>query len=192
MENAGKGVKMIANAVREEMIIAGFGGQGIVLAGKLLAQTAMNVGREVTFIPSYGAEVRGGTSNCSVVVAEDPIASPVVSQPDSILVLNKASFVKFEPWLKSDGLLVMNTSLIESKCQRDDITVVALPASNIATQLQSPKSTNMVMLGAYLAKSGLFEVTDMIEALPQVLAQRYHNMLEVNAQALRKGAEAVG
>ena len=182
---------MIASAVREETIIAGFGGQGIILAGKLLAQTAMNVGREVTFIPSYGAEVRGGTSNCSVIVAAEPIASPVVSRPDSILVLNKASFGKFTPWLKSEGLVVMNSSMIDSECERDDITVVTIPASDIAAKLKSPKSTNMVMLGGYLAKSGLFEVAEVIAALPEVLAKRYHNMLDVNAQALRKGAEFV-
>ena len=182
---------MIASAVREEAIIAGFGGQGIILAGKLLAQTAMNVGREVTFIPSYGAEVRGGTSNCSVIVSPEPIASPVVSRPDSILVLNKASFVKFTPWLKSDGLMVMNVSMIDSPCERDDITVVPVPASEIAAELKSPKSANMVMLGAYLAKTGLFELTEMIAALAEVLAQRYHNMLDVNADALRKGAESV-
>lgn len=183
---------MIANALREEVIIAGFGGQGIILAGKLLGQTAMNAGREITFIPSYGAEVRGGTSNCSVVVADEPIASPLVSQPDSIVVLNKASFVKFTTWLKSGGRVVMNSSLIDVGCERDDVTVAAVPAGEIAAELKSPKSVNMVMLGAYLAMSGLFEVEQMVAALPEVLAARYHDMIEVNAAAMRKGAEYVG
>jgi 2-oxoglutarate ferredoxin oxidoreductase subunit gamma len=181
---------MAANALCEEIIIAGFGGQGIMLTGKLLAQTAMNAGKEVTYMPSYGAEVRGGTANCMVVISDNEIACPVVGKPDSLIVLNKASLKKFAPRLKNGGLLIMNSSLIDVEPELDDsIEVVSLPADELAVQLGSPKSANMVALGAYLQKRGYLTPEMTAEALPDVLAKRYHQTLPVNIEALRKGAE---
>ena len=104
----------------EELVIAGFGGQGIILIGKLLAQTAMKAGKEVTYMPSYGAEVRGGTANCMIIVADQPIACPVVGSPDSLIAMNKASLDKFGPHIKNGGLLVMNSSLIDDEPKLDD------------------------------------------------------------------------
>ncbi len=183
---------MIACHAYEEIIIAGFGGQGILLAGKLLAQTAMKAGKEVTYMSSYGAEVRGGTANSMVVMAENKIACPLVSEPDSLIVLNKASLNKFGPKLKKKGLLIMNSSLIDVEPQRDDsIEIVAVPADELAVELGSHKSANMVAVGAYLQMRGDLSPDAAAEALPDVLAERYHKTLPVNAAALRKGAEFV-
>ena len=174
----------------EEIIIAGFGGQGIILAGKLLAQTAMKAGNEVTYMPSYGAEVRGGTANCMVIIADEPIACPVVGRPDSLIVMNKASLDKFAPCLKNGGLLVMNSSLIDNEPRLDEtIETLKVPADEIAVQLGNQKVANMVVLGAYLQKRGHLTAGAAAEALPDVLAQRYHGTVPVNTEALRRGAQ---
>jgi 2-oxoglutarate ferredoxin oxidoreductase subunit gamma len=181
---------MTAVAPHEEIVIAGFGGQGIILAGKLLAQTAMQAGRQVTYMPSYGAEVRGGTANCMVVIADEPIASPLVSRPDSLVVMNKASLNKFGPRLKKGGLLVFNSSLIDTPPLLDEtVEILAVPADDVAVELGSPRSANMVALGAYLRKRGSLTVEAAGAALPDVLAKRYHKTLPVNTEALRRGAE---
>lgn len=183
-------MKMTANGFYEEVIIAGFGGQGIMLTGRLLAQTAMKAGKEVTYMPSYGAEVRGGTANCMVVLADEPIACPVVGKPDSLIALNKASLTKFGPRLKAGGLLVMNSSLIDTEPELDEtIEVVALPADELAVELGSPKSANMVALGAYLQRRGHLSPGAAAASLPEVLAKRYHQTLPVNTEALHRGAE---
>jgi 2-oxoglutarate ferredoxin oxidoreductase subunit gamma len=183
---------MAANGFCEEIVIAGFGGQGIMLTGKLLAQTAMNAGKEVTYMPSYGAEVRGGTANCMVVISENEIACPLVSEPDSLIVLNKASLTKFAPRLKKGGLLILNSSLIDVDPELDDsIEVVSVPADEIAVGLGSPKSTNMVALGVYLQKRGYLAPDGAAQALPDVLAKRHHQTLPVNIDALHKGGEYV-
>lgn len=174
----------------EEIVIAGFGGQGILLAGKLLAQTAMRAGKEVTYMPSYGAEVRGGTANCMVIIADHEIACPVVSEPDSLIVMNKASLSKFGPRLKDGGLLIMNSSLIDSEPNLNgSVEIVAVPADELAVELGSQKSANMVAVGAYLQKRGHLTPDDAADALPDTIASRYHRMLPVNIAALRKGGE---
>ena len=181
---------MAANGFCEEIIISGFGGQGIMLTGKLLAQTAMKAGKEVTYMPAYGAEVRGGTANCMVIIAENEIACPLVGKPDSLIVLNKASLKKFAPRLKNGGLLILNSSLIDVDPELDDsIEVVSVPADELAAELGSPRSTNMVALGAYLQKRGYLTPDWAAQALPDVLASRYHKTLPVNIKALHKGGE---
>jgi len=184
--------KMSTDEFFEEVIIAGFGGQGIILAGRLLAQTAMKEGYEVTFMPSYGAEVRGGTANCMVIIAEKEIACPVIGKPDSLIAMNKASLDKFAPRLKSGGLLVMNSSLIDSYPQPNEtIEIIAVPADELAVQLGSQKVANMVALGAYLQKRGYLSPDEAVACLAQTIAEHYHHTLTVNAQALRRGAEFV-
>lgn len=174
----------------EEVIIAGFGGQGIILVGRLLAQTAMKAGKEVTFMPAYGAEVRGGTSNCAVIIADEPIACPLVGKPGSLIVMNKASLNKFAPRLKNGGLLVINSSLIDEQPQlTDTIDILAVPANDLAVELGSPKSANMVALGAYLQSRRIFSPDAAAKCLPDVLAKRYHKTLPVNTEALRRGAK---
>ena len=180
---------MIAKGFSEELVIAGFGGQGVLLVGKLLVQTAMKAGYEVTFMPSYGAEVRGGTANCMVVMADEPVACPLVSEPDSLIAMNTASLEKFALRVRSGGLVVLNSSLIDAEPGRDDVTVVAVPADDIAVEAGSAKSANMAALGAYLARRGLIDPEAAIACLPEVLAARYHSLIPVNAEAIRTGAQ---
>lgn len=181
---------MAENSVCEKIIIAGFGGQGIILAGKLLAQTAMRADKEVTFMPSYGAEVRGGTANCMVTISDEKIACPVISKPDSLIAMNKASLNKFGLRLKSGGLLIINSSLIDTEPQLDkSIEIISVPADQLAVELGSRKAANMVMLGAYLGRRPYLTIDAAARALPEVLASRYHETLPLNIEALHKGGE---
>jgi 2-oxoglutarate ferredoxin oxidoreductase subunit gamma len=183
---------MTLNSFYEEIIIAGFGGQGIMLTGKLLAQTAMQAGKEVTYMPSYGAEVRGGTANCMVIISETKIACPVVGNPYSLIVMNKASLSKFGSRLKKNGLLIMNSSLIDVEPQLDEtIEIISIPADELAVELGSQRSANMVALGAYLQKREHLCADEAAQALPDVLAKRYHKMLPVNIKALQRGADFI-
>ena len=176
--------------IYEEVVIAGFGGQGIILAGKLLAQTAMLSGMETTYMPSYGAEMRGGTANSMIVIAQNPVASPMVTKPTSLIVMNKASANKFVSRVKANGLVVYNSSLIDELGKIDgSVDTLAIPADDIAVELGNLKIANMVMVGAYLARKSLLEVEQAAQALPHVLAKRYHKTLPINIEALHKGAE---
>lgn len=171
-------------------MIAGFGGQGIMLAGKLLAQTAMKAGKEVTYMPSYGAEVRGGTANCMVVIAEEPIACPVVSRPHSLIAMNKASLNKFASHIRPGGLLVMNSSLIDVEPQVDEwVDVLAVPADELAVELGNVRCANMVALGAYLRKRGYLAPDAAAACLADVLARHRLKTLPLNTEALRRGGE---
>src|SRR4030042_590243 len=167
-------------------IIAGFGGQGVISMGLNLAQAAMLDGRNVTYLPSYGAEVRGGTANCTVVISDEEIASPVASSPEFVIAMNQPSVIRFQNQIQSGGLLFVNSSLVESEISRGDINVIKVPANNIADNLGSPKSANMVMLGAFARKSGLVSLTSSIEALKFILGTK-QKLLAVNEKALRAG-----
>jgi 2-oxoglutarate ferredoxin oxidoreductase subunit gamma len=182
---------MDSEKIYEEIIIAGFGGQGIIMSGKLLAQCAMSSGHKVTYMPSYGAEVRGGTANCMVVISNERIASPVVTEPNSLITMNKASLSRFAPKIKPNGLLIYNSSLIDTDIPQlaEGVKVIAIPADETAVELGSKKSANMVMLGAYLAAGGILEVRSAAQSLQQVLAERYHKTIPANTKALEKGAE---
>ncbi len=180
------------NELYEEIIIAGFGGQGIILAGRLLAQAAMKTGHEVTFMPSYGAEVRGGTANCMVVIANQPVASPLVSSPNTLIAMNKASLDKFAPCIKDGGLLIMNSSLTGELPKPDKgIEILAVPADEIAVELGNQKVANMIAIGAYLQKGGLISPDAAAECLADVIAKRHHQTLTINTQAIHKGAEFI-
>jgi 2-oxoglutarate ferredoxin oxidoreductase subunit gamma len=137
-----------------EVMFAGFGGQGIMTAGKLLALAGMAEGKEVCWIPSYGPEMRGGTAYCAVVLSDRPIGSPVVNTPHCAVVMNRPSLDKFGPVVRDDGLLVINSSLIDVLCERDKVTQLQVPCNDIARKLENARSANMVVLGAFVAKSG--------------------------------------
>ena len=169
--------------------ISGFGGQGVVSAGVLLAQAGMMEGREVSFFPSYGAEMRGGTANCSVVVASEEVSTPIVSAPDTAIVFNEPSLAKFEPMVKPGGLLIVNSSLINSKATRTDIKVLYIPCNEIAGELGNPKALNMVALGAFAANTGAMTVDAIAKALPKVYKKLKPEAIELNAKALKRGAE---
>ena len=179
----------VTTGLYEEVVIAGFGGQGIILAGKLLAQTAMQAGLEVTYMPSYGAEVRGGTANCMVIVSDEPIACPVVSAPNALVICNKASLSKFAPRLRPGGVLIFNRSLItDIHSVPEGVETIGIPADELAREAGSPKTANMVMLGAYLGKRGHLSPDQAAGSLPNVLARRHHNMIDANTEGLRRGA----
>jgi 2-oxoglutarate ferredoxin oxidoreductase subunit gamma len=181
------------NELYESVIIAGFGGQGIILAGQLLAQAAMKAGKDVTFMPAYGAEVRGGTSNCTVVIADEPIACPIVVNPDSLIAMSKASMTRFGGSVKAGGLLIYNSSLIDNVPKLDSsVEVLAVPVDRIAVELGSPRSANMVAVGAYLGRRGILSVELAAESLADVLSERYHKTIPINTEALRRGAEFAG
>ena len=183
---------MTTKSFYEEIIIAGFGGQGIMLAGKVLAQTAMKSGKEVTYMQSYSAEVRGGTANCMIVIADEPIACPIVSNPNTLIAMNKASLNKFVPCLKKDGLLIVNSSLIKEPPELPGtIEILEIPADSIAIELGSPRSANMAALGAYLQKRQLFSIEAAADCLATVIDRQYHKTIPANAKALHKGAEFV-
>lgn len=175
----------------EEIIIAGFGGQGIMLIGRLIAYAGMLEGKKVAWMPSYGPEMRGGTANCTVIVSSEEVASPVVPNPGTIIVMNKPSLDKFEITVKKDGLIILNDSLIKQEVKRKDVKVIRVPANEIADQLGSLKIANMVMLGAYVQKSRVVKMETVIQALEKALSGRNQTLLELNKQALKKGGEII-
>ncbi len=167
-------------------IFAGFGGQGVLSMGLNLAQAAMLEAKNVTYLPSYGAEVRGGTANCTVAISDEEIASPVASSPDFVVAMNQPSLVRFQNQIQSGGLFFINSSLIEAEISRGDIDIVEVPASSIAEKLGSPRSANMVMLGAFTKKSNLVSLSSVIEALRNTLKNK-RKLIAVNKKALMAG-----
>jgi len=163
----------------------------VVLIGTLLAYAGMTEGKHTTFFPSYGAEMRGGTANCSVVVSDTEVASPVVTQPDCIVVMNVASLEKFEPTVKPGGTIFVNSSLIERKVSRQDVKEVRIPANAIAEDLGSSRAANMVMLGGLIKKTGAVALKSTVASLSKVLSERAMALLDINVKALSKGFEQV-
>ncbi len=169
------------------IIIAGFGGQGVLFSGQLLAYAGMDAGRNVTWIPSYGPEMRGGTANCTVIISSDPIGAPVVAQPDVAIVLNQPSFDKYEPLVKSGGLLVVNTSIITSSSKRADMDTVLIAANAIAEELGTVKMLNMVAVGAMIQRRPILTVEQIEQALADHLPPGKIHLLEANIAVLRRG-----
>ncbi len=173
--------------MREEIIFAGFGGQGIMLMGKLLAYASMFNGRFVTWMPSYGAEVRGGTAHSMVIISDKSIPSPVVSNPSCCIVMNRPSFDKFEERVKKGGLLIINTSLIKRPVKRKDIEVVEIPATDIANRLGNTRVANMVMLGCLVARKKLILLNELSDSLKEVIPGHRHQLIPLNERALKEG-----
>ncbi|MBX5326976.1 MAG: 2-oxoacid:acceptor oxidoreductase family protein [Candidatus Bathyarchaeia archaeon] len=174
--------------VYTNVLMAGFGGQGLMFIGKLLAYCAMKRGLNVTWIPSYGPEMRGGTANCTVVISDEPIGSPVISAPEALIVMNNPSLEAFESKLKSGGRLFVDSSLVTRKVMRKDVEVVAVPADDIAMEVGEKKAANLVMLGAYIAKTGVISKEDVAEGLRELFGAKIQ-FLDVNMKALEKGIQ---
>lgn len=174
------------------IIMAGFGGQGIISGGIMLAYTGMMDGLNVTFFPAYGAEMRGGTANCSIVISSDPVASPVVGAPDSIMVLNEPSLAKFESMVRPGGTIFLNTSLVASRPKRSDIKVVEIAANEIAEELGNTKCANMVMLGAFAKKTGAVKVETLKNNIKKVYPKLKDAAIDMNKKAIERGAQAAG
>jgi len=174
--------------MQTEIVIAGFGGQGVLFAGQLLAYAGMDEGKEVTWIPSYGPEMRGGTANCSVVIADEEIGSPNVRNPKAVIAMNRPSLDKYESLVMPGGLLIVNKSIIDRPVTRTDIQVVEVPGNDLAEQLGDKRMTNMVMLGALIANLKVLPLEAIKKALQEHLPARHHKLLPMNYEALKQGA----
>ena len=176
--------------MQKEIIIAGFGGQGVLFAGQIIAYAAMDTGKEVTWIPSYGPEMRGGTANCTVVIADEEIGSPLVKNPPLAVALNLPSFDKCEESLAIGGTLIVNQSMVDRGTKRDDINVIFVPCNEIAEELGNKKLMNMVAVGALLTVLSEITLQDVEKALEGHLPTRHKHLLPMNYDALRRGFEA--
>lgn len=171
------------------IIIAGFGGQGVLFAGQLLAYAGMDAGKHVTWFPSYGPEMRGGTANCVVIISDDPIGAPIVSHPDIAVVLNRPSFDKYEPLVKKGGLLIVNNSLVTVESNRNDIDTIYVQANAIAEEWGTVKMLNMVVVGALLAARPILPLEIVEKALVAHLPAGKQHLIEANLQVIRRGYE---
>lgn len=175
----------------QQVICAGFGGQGVMSMGQLLTYAGMIEDKNVSWLPSYGPEMRGGTANCSVIVSEKPVGSPIVTHATSAIVMNLPSLLKFEKDLVEGGILLINSSLIERKASRNDVKAYYVPANEIANEIGNAKVANMVMLGAFLELTKVVSVDSIIAALKKVFGPAKEHLIPMNKEALEKGAEAV-
>jgi 2-oxoglutarate ferredoxin oxidoreductase subunit gamma len=176
-------------SMTHELLIAGFGGQGVLSMGMTLAYAGMVEGKEISWMPSYGPEMRGGTANCIVIVSESKISSPIVTSFDSVAALNQPSLDKFEHAVKPGGLILFDSTSIIHPPTRADIHSIAIPASDEAVRLKNRKTMNMIVLGAFLERTRLVQIESVMKALRNVLPERYHHLLPLNEQALRRGME---
>jgi 2-oxoglutarate ferredoxin oxidoreductase subunit gamma len=172
-----------------EIIFAGFGGQGILSMGQIIAYAAMIEEKEISWMPSYGPEMRGGTANCIVIVSDSRISSPIISTFDSAIVLNQPSLEKFEKAVKPGGLLMYEESAIINPPTRTDIEVMSVPANEEALKLNLKKAANMILVGAFLEKRPLVKIENILNALKKVLPERHHHLIPINKDALQKGKE---
>ena len=172
-----------------EIIIAGFGGQGVLFAGMVLAHAALHIGRNVAWIPSYGPEMRGGTAGCTVILSREEVGSPIVSRPSAAIVMNEPSLAKYGPRVKPGGVLVINRSLAKVPFGRDDILVLEVPANDIAMEVGSDRAANMVALGALLQATGALPMETVEKAMPEALGPGKEQFVAPNLAALRRGAE---
>ncbi len=176
-------------ATTSEVIISGFGGQGTLFAGQILAYAGMDAGKHVTWIPSYGPEMRGGKARCTVVVSDEEIGSPIVRRPSSAIVMNIPSMEAYEQAVKPGGVLIVNSSLIDLTSDRDDIKVAYVPATEMATEMGNVRVANMILLGAWAVATGVVTTEQLAQALSDHLPPDKQRLVQINEQALRRGAE---
>jgi len=169
-------------------VFAGFGGQGVLMMGYVLAVAAMREGKEVTYLPTYGAEVRGGTANCTVSISDEEIFSPVASSPDYGVIMNLPSLVKYESTIRKGGAIILNSSLIDTDPSRDDIDVVKVPANDIAKELGSDRTINMIMLGAFVTKTKVTTLDSIMNGLTEIVKGKKASLMKLNRKGLDRGA----
>jgi 2-oxoglutarate ferredoxin oxidoreductase subunit gamma len=177
--------------MNQEMIFAGFGGQGVMLMGQILAYAGMLEGQQVSWFPAYGPEMRGGTANCSVIIGDEPVGTPIVTVPGVIVAMNLPSLDKFEPMLAPDGTLLINSSLIERGPHRTDIKTLLVPCNDIAKELGNMKVANMVMVGAILAASNVVSIDSVLTVLAKKIFKNKPGVMPLNEQAIRRGMACV-
>jgi 2-oxoglutarate ferredoxin oxidoreductase subunit gamma len=174
-----------------EAIFSGFGGQGVLTMGMLLGYAGIIEDKEVTWMPSYGPEMRGGTANCITIVSDNLISSPIISMFDTVVALNQPSVDKFEHKIKKGGNMIYDAANIINAPTREDINIYAVPGSDISIKLKNTKVLNMIMLGSFIGVTGIIQVETIWKALEQVLPERYHKLIPLNQEAFRAGMEAV-
>ncbi len=177
--------------MNKEMIFAGFGGQGVMLMGQILAYAGMMEGQQVSWFPAYGPEMRGGTANCSVIIGDEPVGTPIVTDPSVIVAMNLPSLDKFEPMLSAGGTLLINSSLIDREPHRKDVKVILIPCNDIAKELGNMKVANMVMVGAIIAAGGVVAIDSVLTVLAKKIFKNKPKVMPINEQAIRKGMECV-
>jgi len=177
--------------VYESFLIAGFGGQGLMFSGKLLAYAGLREGKKVTYFPSYGAEMRGGTANCTVIISDSPISSPIVFHPLNAIIMSQPSVKKFFPRIAKQGKVVVNTSLIKGEFKRKDLDIIKIPANEIAEKIGELRIANMVTLGALIKKLGILSLETVVESLKEVISKDRMYLLSLNERALREGEKFV-
>lgn len=175
--------------MKEEIIIAGFGGQGVLSMGKILAYAGLMDNLEVTWMPSYGPEQRGGTANVTVIVSDEQISSPVLDTYDTAVLLNQQSLDKFENKVKAGGTIIYDPSGIHRVPERTDVKVVAVDAMTAAIEMNNSKTYNMILLGALLKQRGLVSVDAVVKGLKKTLPERHHHLIPLNEQAIKRGME---
>ena len=175
----------------EEIIIAGFGGQGVLSMGMILCYAGMMEDKEVSWMPSYGPEMRGGTANCIAIVSDTKISSPIISKFDTVIALNQPSLDKFEEAVKEGGTLIYDSTNIINPPTRTDIEVYGIEGTNEAAKMDNPKILNMIILGSFLKKKPILKYENIVEGLKKVLPERYHHLLPLNESALRRGMELI-
>ncbi len=177
--------------MKKQIIISGFGGQGVMSIGKSLVEAAVSEGMHATWVPSYGPEMRGGTANCSVVLSEEPVGSPVFTYPTELIAMNLPSLLKFEPNVVPGGIIFVNSSIIAEKVQRTDVKAVYVPCDTIANELGNAKVSNMVMLGAYIAATKALKVETIQQMLVHMFTGPKAKLVDLNMKALARGAECL-
>ncbi len=174
----------------QEIIMGGVGGQGIMVIGNLLAQAAFMEDLNVTYIPIYGVEKRGGQADCTVVISNEEIGSPIVGYPQSCVIMSKPSLLKYAPKIKPHGLLLLNSSMVDPKeVPRNDIDLLPIPANEMAQEMKNDRLANMVVIGAFVEKTKVVSLDTLIAALPKIFDERHHHLIPANTEAIRKGAE---
>ncbi len=170
-----------------QILIAGFGGQGVLFAGKVLSYKALMEGKELSWLPSYGPEMRGGTANCSVIVSDDPVGSPIVSKPDVLIAMNLPSLDKYEDAVNPGGIILVESTLIERKVKRSDVNVFYVPATRLANEMGAPTLANMVMVGKLIAECDALTHDNLEDALHKVVSAKHADLFEINLKAINTG-----
>lgn len=175
--------------MEEQVLFAGFGGQGVLSMGQFLTHAALGAGKHVSWVPSYGAEMRGGTANCLVTIADEEISSPLTENPKMAVVLNRPSLDKFEPKLQTNGTIVVNSNLVDREAIRDDITMLKLPVNDLASRFGNPRVANMILLGAYLEKTKIVGVEEALNHFEAIFQGKKPEIINTNKKAFLAGVE---
>lgn len=170
-----------------QILIAGFGGQGVLFAGKVLAHKGLEEQKQISWLPSYGPEMRGGTANCSVIISDTPVGSPIVSVPDILIVMNLPSFDKYEGAVRAGGKVFVDSSLIERKAERTDIDAYYIPATTMARELGVPTLANMIIVGKVIRETGVVDMEGLRDALSKTVSAKHQDLIEANLKAIEAG-----